>query len=64
MGQVSASNFIAFNRGLQKADKNNEDLLDLADNIGKTIEIVQNTVKEHGESSSLRFHEVCEELEV
>ncbi len=39
-------------------------LLDLADSIGKTIEMVQNTVKEHGESSALRFREVGEELEV
>ncbi|PBK83447.1 hypothetical protein ARMGADRAFT_669825 [Armillaria gallica] len=47
---------------IEKAGKNNEDLLDLADSIGKTIEMVQNTVKEHGESSALRFHDVCEEL--
>ncbi|KAK0232062.1 hypothetical protein EDD85DRAFT_99313 [Armillaria nabsnona] len=49
---------------IEKAGKNNEDLLDLADSIGKTIEMVQNTVAEHGESSSLRFRDVCAELEV
>ncbi|KAK0232071.1 hypothetical protein EDD85DRAFT_99561 [Armillaria nabsnona] len=47
---------------IEKAGKNNEDLLDLADSIGKTIEMVQNTVKEHGESSALHFCNVCEEL--
>ncbi|SJL16248.1 uncharacterized protein ARMOST_19768 [Armillaria ostoyae] len=49
---------------IEKAGKNNEDLLDLADSIGKTIEMVQNTVTEHGESSALRFRDVCAELEV
>ncbi|KAK0442125.1 hypothetical protein EV421DRAFT_595532 [Armillaria borealis] len=49
---------------IEKAGKNNEDLLDLADSIGKTIEMVQNTVTEHGESSALRFRDVCSELEV
>ncbi|PBK63383.1 hypothetical protein ARMSODRAFT_1024118 [Armillaria solidipes] len=49
---------------IEKADKNNEDLLDLADSIGKTIEMVQNTVTEHGESSAVRFRDVCAELEV
>ncbi|SJL16225.1 uncharacterized protein ARMOST_19744 [Armillaria ostoyae] len=49
---------------IEKAGKNNEDLLDLADSIQKTIEMVQSTVKEHGESSALRFRDVCAELEV
>ncbi|KAK0232095.1 hypothetical protein EDD85DRAFT_970323 [Armillaria nabsnona] len=49
---------------IEKADKNNEDLLDLADSIQKTIEMVQNIVIEHGESGALRFRDVCAELEV
>ncbi|PBK63390.1 hypothetical protein ARMSODRAFT_542078 [Armillaria solidipes] len=49
---------------IEKAGKNNEDLLNLADSIQKTIEMVQSTVKEHGESSALRFRDVCAELEV
>ncbi|PBK83458.1 hypothetical protein ARMGADRAFT_670479 [Armillaria gallica] len=49
---------------IERAGKNNEDLLDLADSIGKTIEMVQNTVKEHGENSALRFRDVCAEFEV
>ncbi|KAK0466710.1 uncharacterized protein EV420DRAFT_1758651 [Desarmillaria tabescens] len=49
---------------IQKADKNDKDLRVLAESIGKTIETVQNTVKEHGESSALRFHDVCAELQV
>ncbi|PBK83491.1 hypothetical protein ARMGADRAFT_671817 [Armillaria gallica] len=49
---------------IEKADKNNEDLLDLADSVQKTIEMVQNTVMEHGESCALRFRDVCAELEI
>ncbi|PBK63347.1 hypothetical protein ARMSODRAFT_540743 [Armillaria solidipes] len=49
---------------IEKAGKNNEDLLDLADSIGKTIEMIQNTVTEQGESSDVRFRDICGELEV
>ncbi|KAK0215622.1 hypothetical protein IW262DRAFT_1401291 [Armillaria fumosa] len=49
---------------IEKAGKNNEDLLDLADSVQKTIEMVKSTVTEHGESSALRFRDVCVELEV
>ncbi|KAK0482430.1 hypothetical protein IW261DRAFT_1678303 [Armillaria novae-zelandiae] len=49
---------------IEKASKNNEDLLDLADNVQKTIEMVKSTVTEQGESSALRFRDVCVELEV
>ncbi|PBK83473.1 hypothetical protein ARMGADRAFT_1019036 [Armillaria gallica] len=49
---------------IEKAGKNNEDLLDLADSIGKTVEMVQNTVAEHEESRALRFRDACAELEV
>ncbi|KAK0192038.1 hypothetical protein F5146DRAFT_487857 [Armillaria mellea] len=48
---------------IEKAGKNNEDLLDLADSIGKIIEVVQNTVTEHGESGALRSRDICAELE-
>ncbi|KAK0482432.1 hypothetical protein IW261DRAFT_1467799 [Armillaria novae-zelandiae] len=48
---------------IEKAGKNNEDLLDLADNVQKTIEMVKRTVTEHGESSALRFRDVCVDLE-
>ncbi|KAK0215606.1 hypothetical protein IW262DRAFT_225891 [Armillaria fumosa] len=49
---------------IEKVDKNNEDLLDLADSVQKTIEMVKSTVTEHGESSALGFRDVCVELEV
>ncbi|KAK0449643.1 uncharacterized protein EV420DRAFT_1707811 [Desarmillaria tabescens] len=34
-------------QGLQKAGKNDEDLLDLAEAIGETIELIQDAVEEH-----------------
>ncbi len=55
---------IIVDQGPQKADKNNEDLLDLADSVQKTIEMVQNIVMEHGESCALRFRDVCAELKM
>ncbi|KAK0496533.1 hypothetical protein EDD18DRAFT_209148 [Armillaria luteobubalina] len=48
---------------IAKAGKNNEDLLNLADSVQKTIEMIKSTVTEHGESSALRFRNVCAELE-
>ncbi|KAK0449626.1 uncharacterized protein EV420DRAFT_779691 [Desarmillaria tabescens] len=49
---------------IQKADTNDEDLLDLAESIEKTVEMIQNAVIEHGESGALRFRGVCAELEI
>ncbi|KAK0496522.1 hypothetical protein EDD18DRAFT_208783 [Armillaria luteobubalina] len=49
---------------IENAGKNNEDLLDLADSVQKTIEMVKSAVTEHEESSALRFRDVCVELEV
>ncbi|KAK0482447.1 hypothetical protein IW261DRAFT_1606328, partial [Armillaria novae-zelandiae] len=48
----------------EKAGKNNKDLLDLADSVLKTLEMVRSTVAEHGERSAFRFRDVCVELEV
>ncbi|KAK0192036.1 hypothetical protein F5146DRAFT_1222252 [Armillaria mellea] len=49
---------------IEKAGKNNEDLLDLMNSIQQTIEMVKGIVTEHGESSALCFRDVCVELEV
>ncbi len=47
----------------QKAGKNDEDLLDLAESIGKTMKMVQDTVMEHGGGTAPRFRDVCTEFE-
>ncbi|KAK0431640.1 hypothetical protein EV421DRAFT_141078 [Armillaria borealis] len=48
---------------IEKAGKNDEDLLDLAESIGKTMKMVQDTVIEHGGDTAPRFRDVCSELE-
>ncbi len=51
------------NQRFQKAGKNDEDLLDLAESIGKTMKMVQDTVMEHGRGTAPRFRGVCTEFE-
>ncbi|PBK92665.1 hypothetical protein ARMGADRAFT_169130 [Armillaria gallica] len=48
---------------IEKAGKNDEDLLDLAESIGKTMKMVQDTVMEHGGGTAPRFRGVCTEFE-
>ncbi|KAK0449654.1 uncharacterized protein EV420DRAFT_781013 [Desarmillaria tabescens] len=48
---------------IQKAGKNDEDLLDLAESIGETINLILDAIEEHGKSSALDLGDVCAEFE-
>ncbi|KAK0482724.1 hypothetical protein IW261DRAFT_1606539 [Armillaria novae-zelandiae] len=44
---------------IEKAEKNDEDLRALADDIGTTMRIVKETIESHGISSATHFQAVC-----
>ncbi|KAK0471986.1 hypothetical protein IW261DRAFT_820681 [Armillaria novae-zelandiae] len=43
--------------------KNNKDLQDLAESIGTTIRIIKETVEAHGDTSAIRFRDLCVEIQ-
>ncbi|PBL04516.1 hypothetical protein ARMGADRAFT_1070970 [Armillaria gallica] len=43
---------------IELAGKNNEDLRDLAESIGMTIQIIRETVEAHGDTIATHFHDV------
>ncbi|KAK0203994.1 hypothetical protein DFS33DRAFT_1432956 [Desarmillaria ectypa] len=47
---------------LEKADKNNSDLIYLSNSLSNTLAIVRDTIIAHGESSAQHFKEFCVEV--
>ncbi|KAK0438330.1 uncharacterized protein EV420DRAFT_1651475 [Desarmillaria tabescens] len=47
---------------LEKADKNNADLIHLSNSLSNTLVVVRDTVIAHGESSAQHFREFCVEV--
>ncbi|KAK0214187.1 hypothetical protein IW262DRAFT_1516361 [Armillaria fumosa] len=48
---------------IELEDKNNEDLQDLTESIGTTIQIIKETVEAHGDTSATHFRDLCLELQ-